>query len=76
MPFPEKGTPPQTQYPHKHTNCKSVSLRLLFRAEAEEADLSAAEAALREKHSAQERALVMARMARAMSRMHVKRRGK
>ena len=35
-----------------------------------------AEAALREKHSAQERALVMARMARAMSRMHVKRRGK
>lgn len=35
-----------------------------------------AEAALREKHSEQERALVMARMARAMSRMHVKRRGK
>ena len=35
-----------------------------------------AEATLREKHSEQERALVMARMARAMSRMHVKRRGK
>lgn len=35
-----------------------------------------AEATLREKHSEQERTLVMARMARAMSRMHVKRRGK
>ena len=35
-----------------------------------------AEATLREKHREQERALVMARMARAMSRMHVKRRGK
>ena len=34
------------------------------------------EAALHEKHSEQERALVMARMARAMSRVHVKRHGK
>ena len=49
----------------------------------EEIDLHRAEqiaaeagAALRAKHSEQERALVMARMARAMSRMHVKRRGK
>ena len=49
----------------------------------EEIDLSRAEriaaeseALLHEKHSEQEQALVMARMARAMSRVHVKRHGK
>ena len=49
----------------------------------EEIDLNRAEriaaeseALLHEKHSAQEQTLVMARMARALSRVHVKRRGK
>lgn len=49
----------------------------------EEIDLNRAEriaaeseALLHEKHSAQEQALVMARMARALSRVHVKRHGK
>ena len=41
-----------------------------------ERNAAESEAALHEKQSEQERALVMARMARAMSRVQVKRRGK